>query len=601
MRVITIFLAVIGITAQFIDSTWAADDWVKRSAGRSITGGGVVAAKAMTINNGGGAAQTSLIPSAETIADGSDRAAADGVQFPDYDSVRIKITDRPENTWDVSLNYPIDAKVRSGDWVVAQFALTGVAEFVFETVGPPYTKSVQYLCESESDRTPTQYTVRFKSAKNYEPGGAMLNFQLGYLEQTVQIGGLRAWTFDGNIDASQLPHTPQSYRGRDRDAKWRSAANDRIKTHRMTDVEWIIRDGSGEPIADETFDVTMTRNQFDFGTAVSVDLMVGDGDANDRYRETFLKHFNSATIENGLKWSQWENIPEKRERTLAALDWLKRHDVPARGHVMVWPGKRYLPKHALGLLDQPEILAPVIDAHIRESGYATRGRVRDWDVLNEVFDNRDLTTALGDEAMIGWFKQAREVLPEADLYYNDYAGLVRGGFPTGHKEHFETTVRYLVDGGAPIDGIGIQSHFGTILTTPDRLMAELDRWAALGLKVLITEFDVEVDDPELRADFTEDFLTCCYSHPAVEGVLVWGFWAGGMWKPQAALFNKDWTPTATGQRWIDLTNRWKTNTTVTSDAFGRIRFTGHRGTYRIERQRTADQNDETQSWIMTTP
>lgn len=36
-----------------------------------------------------------------------------------------------------------------------------------------------------------------------------------------------------------------------------------------------------------------------------------------------------------------------------------------------------------------------------------------------------------------------------DLYYNDYAGLVRGGHPTAHKDHYEKTIKYLTANKAP--------------------------------------------------------------------------------------------------------------------------------------------------------
>ena len=248
---------------------------------------------------------------------------------------------------------------------------------------------------------------------------------------------------------------------------------------------------------------------------------------------------------------------------------------------MVWPGHRYLPDWIKSIEDNPAALSAAIDGHIREVGYAAKGLVRDWDVLNEVFDTRELTTALGDEAMIGWFKTARMIDPSAKRYYNDYAGLVRGGFPTGHKDHFQETVQYLVDNGAPIDGIGIQGHFGSLLTPPHRLVAELDRWGAFDLDILITEFDVGVPDQQLKADFTRDFLTVCFSHPRVDGILTWGFWSQSHWRPESALFAKDWSQTLMGKQWIELTESWTTDETLVTDQNGEVFLRAFLGDYSI--------------------
>ena len=162
-----------------------------------------------------------------------------------------------------------------------------------------------------------------------------------------------------------------------------------------------------------------------------------------RYRETLEKTFNTAVIENGLKWGNWDNGDDHRAAVLRTLDWLQQKNIPARGHVMVWPAYKNSPDWLPAVGKDPTALGHVIDTHIREVGLATRGMVRDWDVMNEAFDNQDFFGILGEDAMVHWFKVAEEVAPNVDLYYNDYAGLVRGGFPTGHKDHFEKTVRYL--------------------------------------------------------------------------------------------------------------------------------------------------------------
>ncbi len=511
------------------------------------------------------------------------------VEHPEFDRVlKINLNKQPKNTWDTAFGLPVAGPVAQGDLLLVGFWLRGksasgvggaIAEFVFEKSSEPYTKSTQFLAESPSDGSWEHYWVRFRSLEDYPKGGAVLNFQIGYQPESMEFAGLEAWNFGQSTHEESLPVTELTYAGRSSDAAWRKAAADRIEKQRKANFTMTIRDANGRTKPGARVSVKLDRHAFDFGTAVSVEMLTGSGEDNDRYRETFERYFNSATIENGLKWKSWDD-QSTHDATIEALKRLQAKRIPTRGHVMVWPGFGNSPDWISSIVDRPVALGKVIDMHIREMGYATQGLVRDWDVLNEAFDNVDLTAALGDEAMINWFKVADKVAPGVDLYYNDYASLVRGGFPTAHKEHFTKTVRYLKENGAPIDGIGVQGHFGTLLTSPERMLAELDRLQELGLKILITEFDVEVAGKSLQSDFTRDFLTVCFSHPAVVGVLTWGFWEGAHWKPDAALFTKDWTPTAVGEQWIRMTQQeWTTELDLVADDNGEVSFRGFLGEY----------------------
>lgn len=506
-------------------------------------------------------------------------------------SLQLNVVKRPPNTWDVGVKAATTAPVEKGDAILVGFWARGkaadghggaVAEFVFERNGAPYTKSVQYLVETPADGSWQHVWVRCRSLEDYQPGQAVINFQAGYIAARLEIAGIEACNFADRVKLTDLPHTALTYVGRSLDAPWRIEAERRIDQHRRADLSVTVVDAGGKPRAGVPVHVHLDRLGFDFGSAVAVRLLTGEGADAERYRKTFLEMFNLGVIENALKWQQWEAHPGNQPRTIDALRWFGKQGIPVRGHVMVWPGYRYLPKRIKALAEDPDALREAIDEHIGEVGAAAGDRVRDWDVLNEVYANRDLTDVLGDGAMVHWFRVARSVAPRAKLYYNDYAGLVRGGFPTGHKDHFEKTLRYLVDQGAPIDGIGIQGHFGSLLTPPQRLYAELNRWGALGLGILVTEFDVTVPNEQLRADYTRDFLTVCFSHPDVDGILAWGFWAGAHWRPEAAFFTRDWQLTPVGRAWADLTTKtWRTDETRSTDAHGRVQLRAFLGDYTV--------------------
>ena len=49
-----------------------------------------------------------------------------------------------------------------------------------------------------------------------------------------------------------------------------------------------------------------------------------------------------------------------------------------------------------------------------------------------------------------------------------------------------------------------------------------------------------------------DFYKICFAHPAVEGILMWGFWEGANWIPNSSLYKRDWTPTPSSEAYHNL-------------------------------------------------
>src|SRR5690606_3032608 len=120
-----------------------------------------------------------------------------------------------------------------------------------------------------------------------------------------------------------------------------------------------------------------------------------------------------------------------------------------------------------------------------------------------------------------------------------------------------------------------QSHFGAVMPGPEQLLAVLDQFAQFGLPIESSEFSLNNDDRALQADFLRDYMIAVFSHPQVEGILLWGFWEGRHWRPQAALWNKDWTLRPHGQAWLDLVRRdWHTDARQVTDEAGRVTVRG---------------------------
>ena len=429
--------------------------------------------------------------------------------------------------------------------------------------------------------------IPFTFAKDFPEKTVSIALRVGFKRQTLEVGGIDVRYYGKTLASSSLPRTRFTYAGREAGAAWREAALERIERLRQSDFVVRVTDPAGKPAAGVEVEAIETRSAFEWGTALQMARLMQDSPDNRTYRKIALELFNSASTENDLKWPVWLGEWEgsySRAQTLAGLHWLQDHHFDARGHVLVWPGKRNLPAPIVELLGTPRQaeIPGMVEAHIREMAAATRGLVTEWDVLNEPYTNHDLMDVFGPSIMATWFKVAREAMPTTRLFFNDFSNH-DATTDADHVAHFEKTVRRLLSEGAPVSGLGIQAHFGGRPNAPEHILATLDRYhSEFNLPIRVTEFDVWSYDEELQADFTRDFLILCYSHPSIVGVQFWGFWAGAHWRPAAALYREDWSERPAAKVYRDLVlHQWRTRVKAVTDSRGECHLRGYQGTYTV--------------------
>jgi endo-1,4-beta-xylanase len=156
--------------------------------------------------------------------------------------------------------------------------------------------------------------------------------------------------------------------------------------------------------------------------------------------------------------------------------------------------------------------------------------------------------------------------------------------------------RYLIDQQAAPDGIGFMSHFTSgSLTAIDELKQIFDDFSQLGLPLQLTELDVDTGfDEQLQADYLRDVLILSFSHPAVEAVNLWGFWEGRHWRPNAALWRRNWQIKPAGHVWLDWVHkRWRTLASGYSNPTGTFEVKGFLGEYDITVVHNGKQKTET--------
>ena len=531
-------------------------------------------------------------------------ASTVSVDHQDFDqAIQIDVQNPNGQVWNGQVQIPITEAVNGQDilFLEVYFRMletadetgTGFVTAFVESPAPEYTKYLFHQLVSAGDWV--KYQLPFKINDSFDANQIRLKFGFGAgsKPQKIQLGKIQLLNYKQSTTLDELPFTRPSYLGRDPNAQWRAEAAARIEQHRKGDFSVQVLNAAGESVSDAQITINMHKHAYHFGTVAAVRHLVGDDPDSQTYRENLLSTFNQSGIENGLKWPAWVGDwgdGFTQQRTLAAVKWLNEQGLHTRGHVMVWPSKRNMPDFVQSMMpaNDPASADPAVldavSAHIADISNKTAGMLDDWDVLNEPFDNHYLMDAFGKQVMTDWFTQAKQLNPNARMYINDYSILSGGGLNVAHQDHYFNTIDYLLANNAPLEGIGMQGHFSATPTPINKVYQILERFhnAFAELDIRITEFDVDTDDESLQADYTRDFVTLVFSHPATVGVQVWGFWEGAHWRPRAAMYRQDWSAKANLEAWRSLTQEtfWN-NFELLTDAQGKVSARGFYGEYKV--------------------
>lgn len=238
------------------------------------------------------------------------------------------------------------------------------------------------------------------------------------------------------------------------------------------------------------------RDAFLMGCAVNEEIVSGKDKAS---QDIVLRQFNAVTPENVMK-AEIIN-PRPGVYNFAPADayvgFAKKHRLFAVGHTLVWhnqtPDWFFLDE--LGKPRTRDALIARMRDYIRTVAGRYAGQVDAWDVVNEVVDNdgsyrpTKWVTGVGngDELVKLAFQCAAEFAPGTELYYNDF-----NAWRPAKRDGIVRLVKMLQKEGIRIDGVGIQGHWGLHYPKKEYIEAAIDAYAALGIKVMITELDIDV-------------------------------------------------------------------------------------------------------------
>ncbi|CAO1941795.1 unnamed protein product [Urochloa humidicola] len=320
--------------------------------------------------------------------------------------------------------------------------------------------------------------------------------------------------------------------------------------------------------------VVQLDNGFPLGSCINGEVI-----QNPAFVDFFTNHLDWAVFENELKW-YWTEAQRGQLNYGDAdrlLDFCDRAGKPVRGHCIFWAVDGDVQQWIKDIGGDRDQLMAVVQDRIRGLLGRYAGRFPHYDVNNEMLHGRFFRDRLGDDVAALMFREAAQLDPGAALFVNDY-NVECANDPNATPEKYIDLIRQLQRGGAQVGGIGLQGHVSNpvgevICDALDKLSAATD------LPIWITELDVGEPDVALRADDLEVVLREAYAHPAVQGVVFWGFMQGHMWRQDAALVNADGTVNDAGQRFIELRREWTSNARGRLDGDGQFMFRGFHGTY----------------------
>jgi len=208
-------------------------------------------------------------------------------------------------------------------------------------------------------------------------------------------------------------------------------------------------------------------------------------------------HFNTISPENVLKWRSVH--PRRDGYSFEAPDryvqFGEKNHMVIIGHTLVWHNQT--PKWVFeddngNQITRGALLARLRD-HIQTVVGRYKGRIKGWDVVNEALaDDGTMRQTqwlkiIGEDYLAKAFQFAHEADPNAELYYNDFA-LENEAKRNGAIR----LIKQLKAVGIPVAAIGLQDHNKMDWPSVEQLDETITDFAKLGVKVNITELDIDV-------------------------------------------------------------------------------------------------------------
>ncbi len=282
-----------------------------------------------------------------------------------------------------------------------------------------------------------------------------------------------------------------------------------------------------------------------YGAAVSSNALSNDADLMARV----AAECGMVVSEDAFKWDAVHSDPKKFDfaRADALMGWALLHQIPARGHTLVWHESN--PDWLEPALTNPKVSEKILTDHIKAVVGRYAGRIAHWDVVNEPIQEDDKQPrslrntlwlkALGPAYLDIAFHATEAADPKALRLLNEYGVDYGIDWQIRKRGELLDLCADLVHRKVPLQAVGLQAHLdaGELNIDQKGLAKFVADIASLGLKVLVTELDVR--DQRLPSSIpardtavaahARAWLDAVVPNPAVLGVLTWGLSDRASW------------------------------------------------------------------------
>lgn len=352
--------------------------------------------------------------------------------------------------------------------------------------------------------------------------------------------------------------------------------------------------------------VEQTSHEFIFGSNIFLYGQLDSPEKNRAYEATFGELFNSATLP--FYWKTLEPVKGqprytadspyeyRRPATDPIVDFCEQKGVHMKGHAMIYGIRSW--GHPTWMSDDREVMEREFEAHIKELAKRYKGRIHNWDVVNECLNQANRGVMPDDYTYKSW-SWAMKYFPKSVTFNSNECDM---RWDIQRIRRYVEIVRDLVDRGARVDYMGIQMHIlrpklasaiaagESDVLNPDKIWERLNILTEAERPIFISEVTVSATDDseegrEIQKMLARNLYRIWFSHPQVAGITWWNMVDGGAVAGEpsySGLFDMDMKRKPSYEALDNLINHeWKTRLSTKVDAERNISFRGFRGDYKI--------------------
>ncbi|XP_008455522.2 endo-1,4-beta-xylanase 5-like [Cucumis melo] len=360
--------------------------------------------------------------------------------------------------------------------------------------------------------------------------------------------------------------------------QWRAHQDQAIEKYRKRTVKIQVLNKEGYPLPNVTISLGQWRPGFPVGCAINRNIL-----NNFPYQNWFLSRFTTTTFENEMKWYSNEQTRGHVDYSVsdAMIYFTKQHNIAVRGHNVFWNDPQYVQGWVKSLSNTDLYRAARRRLDSVMSKY--RGQVIAWDVENENLHFNFFESKLGWPAsglFYNWAMKADQSIP---LFLNEFNTIESSGdaasSPARYLQKLDAIRKFPGNSDARF-AIGLESHFGP---SPNLayMRSAIDTLGSAGVPIWLTE--VDVSNSGNQAYDLEQVLREGFSHPKVNGIVIWSAWAPwGCYR--MCLTDNNFNNLPTGDVVDKLLKEWgiKGSITATTDSNGFFETSLFHGEYEMK-------------------